>query len=377
MRTRKLVTVGHSYVVSLNRRLAHEMAIAGRGEWEVTCIAPRYFHGGHDLAPLTLDPSPNDAYVLEAIPAYLTSHVHVFSYGAKLRSLLNQPWDLVHAWEEPYVLAGWEISHWAHAASKLVYRSAQSNPKRYPPPFSWFEQRSMARACGWICSGASVEQNLLARKGYDRPHLLSPLGVDVQFFKPDAGQRTRAFHELGWRSDGPPVIGFSGRLVPAKGLTLLMQALDACTEPWRALFLGAGQMELELRKWSARYGDNVRILRVPHDAVPSYMNAMDILCAPSQTTPAWREQFGRMLVEAFACGVPVIGSNSGEIANVVGKAGVIVDENDVAGWTHAIQNLLSSPEKRRELGESGLELARSRYTWPVIAREYLSFFETL
>ena len=111
MKTRKLVTVGHSYVVSLNRRLAHEMAIAGRGKWEVTCVAPRYFHGGHDLAPLTLNPSPNDAYALESVPAYLTSHVHVFSYGAKLRSLLNQHWDLVHAWEEPYVLAGESARH--------------------------------------------------------------------------------------------------------------------------------------------------------------------------------------------------------------------------------------------------------------------------
>ncbi len=101
------------------------------------------------------------------------------------------------------------------------------------------------------------------------------------------------------KSTGPLVIGFSGRLVPAKGLSLLMRALDACTEPWRALFLGAGQMEPELRKWAAKYGDNVRILRVPHNAVPAYVNAMDILCAPSQTTPAWREQFGRMLVEAF------------------------------------------------------------------------------
>ncbi|HYQ03672.1 MAG TPA: glycosyltransferase family 4 protein [Polyangiaceae bacterium] len=377
MRVRRLITVGHSYVVSLNRRLAHEMAVAGRDKWDVTCVAPHYFHGGNDLAPLTLHPSPEDAYSFEGVPAYLTSRVHVFSYGHKLRSLMNQKWDLVHAWEEPYVLAGWEISRWIQTGSKLVYRTAQSNPKRYPPPFSWFERSSMARACGWICSGLSVEQNLVSRKGYERPHLLSPLGVDVEAFKPDAQQRARTYAELGWSADGPPVIGFSGRLVPAKGLHLLMQALDACQEPWRALFLGAGQMELELRQWSAKYGDNVRILRVPHDSVPSYVNAMDILCAPSQTTPSWREQFGRMLVEAFACGVPVIGSNSGEIENVVGEAGVIVGENDVPGWTHAIQDLLASPRKRRELGDSGLDLARSRYTWPLIAREYLSFFETL
>ncbi len=101
MRMRNLLTVGHSYVVSLNRRLAHEMAIAGRGKWEVTCVAPRYFHGENDLAPLALDPSPNDAYALEGVPAYLTSRVHVFSYGSKLRSLLDRRWDLVHAWEEP------------------------------------------------------------------------------------------------------------------------------------------------------------------------------------------------------------------------------------------------------------------------------------
>jgi len=305
---RKLLTLGHSYVVSLNRRLAHEMAVAGRGRWDVTCVAPQYFHGGNDLGPLTLAASPEDAYSFEAVPAHLTSRIHVFSYGRKLRTLLDQHWDMVHAWEEPYILAGWEISRWVQDGTKLVYRSAQSNPKRYPPPFSWFEHSSMARACGWICSGVSVEQNLVYRKGYERPHLLSPLGVDVNLFKPNESQRLSALGKLGWRTDGPPIIGFSGRFVQAKGLTLLINALDACTEPWRALFLGAGEMEPELRKWGARHGDKVRILRVAHDDVPAYVNAMDILCAPSQTTPSWREQFGRMLVEAFACGVPVIGT---------------------------------------------------------------------
>jgi glycosyltransferase involved in cell wall biosynthesis len=235
----------------------------------------------------------------------------------------------------------------------------------------------MARACGWICSGHSVEENLLNRKGYEHPHLLSPLGVDVDFFQPSVAQRDAALHRLGWQKDGPPVIGFSGRFVPAKGLDLLTRALDGCEEPWRALFLGAGEMECELQKWAGKHGDNVRILRVSHAEVPTYVNAMDVLCAPSQTTPSWREQFGRMLVEAFACAVPVIGSDSGEIANVVGDAGVIVSEDDVSGWTRAIGNLLASPKRRRELGQRGLELANARYAWPAIAQDYLSFFERL
>ena len=158
---------------------------------------------------------------------------------------------------------------------------------------------------------------------------------------------------------------------------MLMQALDATTEPWRALFLGAGALEPEMKEWAKRYGDRVRILRVPHDDVPAYLNVMDLLCAPSQTTAAWREQFGRMLVEAFACAIPIIGSDSGEIATVLGDAGVVVGEKDVAGWTRAIQDLLASPAKRRELGERGLELARTRYAWPVVARQYLSFFDRL
>ncbi len=74
----------------------------------------------------------------------------------------------------------------------------------------------------------------------------------------------------------------------------------------------------------------VRVLTgVAHDDVPEHLNAMDLLCAPSQTTTRWREQFGRMLIEAMACGVPVVASRSGEIPHVVGDAGLVVDEADV------------------------------------------------
>jgi phosphatidyl-myo-inositol dimannoside synthase len=374
---RRLLTLGHSYVVSLNRRLAHEMALAGRGSWEVTCAAPHYFHGENDLGPIALEPTPSDAYELRAVPAYFTSKVHLFSYGLEMRRLLAQPWDIVHAWEEPYILAGWEASRWVSPGTKLVYRTAQSNSKVYPPPFSWFERSSMGRASGWICSGRTVEENLRERSGYDRPYLVSPLGVDLNVFSPNADRRLRALEQLGWDAAGAPVVGFVGRFVPAKGLHLLMQALDAVVGPWRALFLGAGKMQQEMQTWAAKHGDRVRILRAPHDEVPSYVSAMDILCAPSQTTSAWREQFGRMVVEAFACAVPVIGSDSGEIATVLGDAGVVVGERDVASWTRAIQDLLGDPEKRRTLGLRGLEQAKKRYAWSVIAQQYLSFFERL
>jgi len=144
------------------------------------------------------------------------------------------------------------------------------------------------------------------------------------------------------------------------------------------MFVGMGPLETELRRWAARFGDSVRIVSgVEHQRVPAYLNAMDLLCAPSQTTPRWREQFGRMLVEAFGCGVPVLASNSGEIPYVVGDAAVIVDEHDEVSWTAALAALLESPSRRQELGGRGLDRARTKFDWRIVARMHLDFFDEL
>src|SRR5207245_4143431 len=102
--------------------------------------------------------------------------------------------------------------------------------------------------------------------------------------------------------------------------------------------------------WASHQGDRVRVTTgVRHAQVPRYLNAMDVLCAPSQTTSHWREQFGRMLVEAFACGVPVVGSDSGEIPYVINGSGLVVGEADEAGWRQARTDLLESPTRRSEV----------------------------
>src|SRR5581483_6712785 len=102
--------------------------------------------------------------------------------------------------------------------------------------------------------------------------------------------------------------------------------------------------------------------------------AMELLCAPSRTTPTWREQFGRMLIEAFACGVPVIASDSGEIPYVVADAGLIVPERDDAQWERTLGALLSNPARRAVLSARGRARATAVYDWRVIAREHTAFF---
>ena len=134
----------------------------------------------------------------------------------------------------------------------------------------------------------------------------------------------------------------------------------------------------ELSAFGAAHPGRVRVLTdVAHDDVPDHLNAMDLMCAPSQTTARWREQFGRMLIEAMACGVPVVASRSGEIPHVVGDAGLVVDEADVASWTSAIDRLLGDPAVRRDLSARGIARAHDKYAWPVVARAHLEFFEEL
>lgn len=378
MPPRRLLTVAHSYVVALNRRLAQEMARLDPSRWEVVCVAPQFLHG--DLRPIRMEPAEGEGVRLVGVPVRLSKHIHLMQYGGSLRRLMSaERWDVVHAWEEPYIYAGWQLARWTPLTAKLVFATFQNIAKRYPPPFSWFERAALRRADGWVAFGQTVEQTLVPRAGYvERPHAVIPPGVDTVAFRPDPDARRATRLALGWSADGPPVVGYLGRFVPEKGLNTITAALDQVRSPWRAVFVGGGPMEAALRRWGERYPDRVRVVTgVSHERVPTYLNAMDVLLAPSQTTPRWREQFGRMLTEGFACGLTVVGSDSGEIPHVIGDAGRVVGEADVSGWIATLGELLDSPAARADLGRRGRERAERLFAWPVVARGHLDFFNRL
>jgi glycosyltransferase involved in cell wall biosynthesis len=155
---------------------------------------------------------------------------------------------------------------------------------------------------------------------------------------------------------------------------LALERLDG----WRALIVGDGPLQREVEAWAAGRPDRVRLVRgVEHARVPEYLAAMDLLCLPSLTTSRWREQFGRVLIEAMACGVAVVGSDSGEIPQVIGDAGRVVPEGDLPAWTEALRPLLADAALRAELSARAIARARSEYALPVVARRHLGFFEEL
>ena len=374
MAERTLLTVGHSYVVAENRRLAHEMALQGRGRWRVTAIAPSAFRG--DLRDVQLEPIEGEACEVRRIAVRFDRSPHFMWYSG-LRRAMAGTWDVVHCWEEPYVFAGAQIARTSPPESALVVATFQNISKRYPWPFSAFERRTMARADGWIAFGQSIGRTMESRDGYDAVTAVIPPGVDVSRFRPDP-ETTRSMRaRIGWPADAR-VVGFTGRFVPQKGLRIMCAALAASQTPWRALFVGGGPLEHELRQFAAAHPGRVHIeTQVPHSEMPRWLNAMTMLCAPSQTTAAWREQFGRMLIEAMAAGVAIAASDSGEIPYVVSDAGIVVPEGDAAAWTRAIDRLLTNDRAREDFVRRGLDRARQCFSWPIVAQRHLEFFETV
>ena len=372
---RRLVTIGHSYVVGANRRLAHEIAVESGGRWDVTVVAPARYRA--DLGVMAAQAVDGETGRLELLDVRFDRIPHLMWY-ANLPRVLDASWDLVHCWEEPYILAGAQIARRTPRNARLVIASFQNLAKTYPWPFSAFERAAMTRADGWIAFGQTVHDTLAARRAYaDKPSRVIPPGVDAIRFRPDDAVRRTLLDRIGWRP-ADRVVGFVGRFVPQKGISVLLEALGQATTPWRGLFVGGGPMQDALEQFSRRHPGRVHIATgVPHDEVPHWLNAMTLLCAPSQTTPGWREQFGRMLIEAMACGVPVMASDSGEMPSVVGDAGVILSERDVPAWTRAIDRLLGDDAILREHAARGRERVATRFAWPVVARAHLAFFDAL
>jgi glycosyltransferase involved in cell wall biosynthesis len=354
----RLLSVGHSYVVAANRAVMRELA--SRPELDVTVAAPRAYDG--DLRPLRLEPEPDGSPLrVVPIPAWGGRPVHLFRWdGRALRRVVRRGgFDVVHAWEEPYLYAGYQIARSLRGSScRFCFRTAQNLVKRYPGPVRWMERRVLARSQAWIAGGHLVYRAML-RRGYpaERGRVL-PLGVDTSAFRPlSEARREDVRAELGL---APPLIGYLGRLTPEKGIDVLLGALERLpARTWTLALFGSGPMRADVEAWSRRRGwsDRVRIRLLRHEEVPAYLGALDVLVAPSLTTPRWREQFGRMVVEAFASGVPVVTSDSGELPWVVADAGVIVHEGDADRLAAALADVLVDPGRRSDLARRGLQRA--------------------
>jgi glycosyltransferase involved in cell wall biosynthesis len=285
--------------------------------------------------------------------------------------------DVIDLWEEPWSLVSAQTCYLRDRylpTTKIVSETEQNLDKVLPPPFEWFRGFTLRRADHLV--GRSQEAvDVARRKGYDGPATVVPNAVDTDLFKP----LDRALCRKQLDVDGF-VVGYAGRLVEAKGIGELIEAIAQMRNPATLLLAGTGPDEPAFHELAKRLGiaDRVRFVGgKPLDELPGVINAMDVLALPSRTTATWKEQFGRVIIEAHACGVPVVGSDSGAIPQVVGAGGRIVPERDPAALAVALDNLNDSPTEARRLGKLGLEHVHAHCTWQRVAERMHGIYRTL
>lgn len=361
----RVLMISKALIVGIYQRKLE--AIARHGI-DLTVIVPPSWRDERGEMPL--ERTFTDGYRLIVLPLRLNGNFHLHSYaglGGQMREF--QP-HIVHIDEEPYNLATWHaLYHARRQGAKSLFFSWQNIYRDYPLPFRWGERWALSQV-DYALVGTDSAGEVWRQKGYTGPLATIPqFGTDIDLFAPAADVPPRPF-----------TIGYFGRLVEEKGIHHLLEAAAGLTGDWRLCLLGGGPLRATLQQQAAQLQIAERIEwigQVPSTAMPAQYHRLDVLVLPSLTRPNWKEQFGRVLVEAMASGVPVIGSASGAIPGVIEDAGLIFPEGDVRALRAALQALLDSPARQDELRQRGIARARNHFTHEQIARATVAVYRDM
>jgi glycosyltransferase involved in cell wall biosynthesis len=282
--------------------------------------------------------------------------------------------DVLHLEEEPDSLVALEFTLlravWA-PRSRLVLFTWQNVLRRTRPLVSIITRLNLSQVSGLICGNQAAEQ--VARyRGYRGPVKVIPqLGVDPADFTPVSREEQRSRHGL-----HAFTVGFVGRLAPEKGLDLLCAAVEPL-EDVQLLLVGHGPLAeaLAARARLPTWHGRLRMTgSLTHWETARVLAALDVLVLPSLTRPHWKEQFGHVLIEAMAAGVPVVGSDSGAIPEVIGDAGLVFAEGNAASLRDCLQQLRNDAALRRSLSARGIARVHEHFTHERIAALTCSFY---
>jgi glycosyltransferase involved in cell wall biosynthesis len=343
--------------------------IAAFDEVELTVIVPPSWDD--PAGPVHLERAYTTGYRLLVEPIRFNGRFHLHYYPTLRQRLGELQPDLVHIDEEPYNLATWLAWRQARAiGAKTLFFSWQNLQRRYPWPFSQME-RQVLNGVDYALMGNQAAVAVWQAKGYTGPYRVIPqFGVDPALYQPAARPANGCF-----------VIGAANRrLVAEKGTDLLLRAVAELPGNWQVKLAGDGPERPFLQQLAQELGIADRVQfdgAIPSNAVADYLGGLDVLVLPSRTRPNWKEQFGRVLIEAMACETAVVGSNSGEIPHVIGDAGLIFPEDDVAALRKCLEQLQQNPALRVKLGQAGRQRVLDRYTQAQIAAQTVAVYREI
>jgi glycosyltransferase involved in cell wall biosynthesis len=386
----RILVASHTYIVDLNREKWRSLAQLN-SEMEVTVVVPKRWQPG-GVQKQTIEPEYLEEGSFRVVPItnFSQNNQGLLAFGFGLIDLLRKfrP-HILQAEQGVKSLAYAELitlNRFLRLQAKNVFFTWWNIPYQLRWPVTALEAYNLRHSDG-IIAGNQDGADILRQRGYQGPISVMPqLGVDEQIFQPQP--QTELARSLGI-TPNDFIVGFVGRFVPEKGLMTLAKALAGLREyPWKWLLVGRGEQKEQLQNWAAENQLSDRLIwveSVPHDEVPRYMNLINALVLPSETTyefqtltsAGWKEQFGHVLIEAMACKVPIIGSDCGEIPHAVGDAGLIFPEQNVSALQNCLQRLFEEPQLVQDLAQKGYERAMNQYTNHALAKRTLEFYRTL
>ncbi|MHB8573025.1 MAG: glycosyltransferase [Candidatus Dormibacteria bacterium] len=364
--TLRVLYASHSLALDINRRRLDALApLVGR----LDALAPTTWR--HErLGEQPAEPGNRGGYDLHLLPRIGPARPARFLYAnGALRRLLDQVQPgLVHAELELHSLGAIQLAWVLAGRVPLVLSISENRPGKLPAAL-----RLMAR---WVARRAAMVSFVAPEvrdswRGIVEPLRSSilPQGHDPTVFRPGAERD---------RPGIPFTAGFFGRLVPEKGPQVLVEALAQLDDAFRLRINDFGPGRAQLEQQAARLGVTSRIdyLTVSHGEVPAALASLDAVAVPSLSTPRWAEQFGRVPIEAMACGIPVVAAASGSLPSTVGGAGMLVAEGDATALAHALRELRDDPALWSRMRVSGIEWSK-RFTWDAVARATVEAYATV
>ncbi|MCK4546087.1 MAG: glycosyltransferase [Candidatus Eisenbacteria sp.] len=315
----------------------------------------------------------DESYRSVVLPIWFSGNGHVALFRRGISCLLREvrP-DIIDLEREPWCWAAAQML-WSRnrqcPGARLVFHTSQSIRKWYPPPFRQIEKATYRGASAAMARSESAAR-VLRTRGFEGKIDVVPHGVDTEIFRPADGEP----------GAGGRVVGFVGALTGEKGVPVLLEALARMGEPARGLIVGDGpeRERLEALAQDLKISSRVEFTgSVRHHRIPEALREMSVFVLPSVSSRGWVERFGRVLLEAMASGIPVVGSDSGEIPNVVGDGGIIVPEGDPDALASALRDILGNRERARDLGYRARRRVEKHYSWKHLAGRTLRIYREI
>jgi glycosyltransferase involved in cell wall biosynthesis len=365
----RIAEISHFFCYAAYRQKAAAMAqLAGEKELLLTPAGwTEDYHG------CGIEPDQSDDYRLIERQAYLNwaiwggKRFQLFVLSPQIiGDLKNYQPDIIEVDSEPFGLLAFEaalIRRLFFPKSRLIVHSSQNLYKHYPFPFSATEAFVLRQADAIFARSDEIMQVLLRKRCQCPVHVI-PHGVDPERFSPDGEA------EASPGNSHPLHIGYVGSLAKHKGVHLLIEAVSASGFDLALTIIGNGPERPAL---TAQAGRSPKVSRikfgnsVPNIELPVFLGTLDVLVLPSISMPNWKEQFGRIIIEAMACGVPVVGSTCGSIPEVIGDGGLVFPENDAVQLQLILETLVKDRALLSELSVKARERVMRHFAWNVVA----------